>query len=254
MNLPLGDLEFMARTGRAMGYRFILDGDQLTMVRADGTTCIQLSKENGLPGAWEATLAAARTAGILDQLPPRLPVITPEEAGDCTPQLLREMAMDFGRSCMEKDGRINAPAMGLFVRRDHQTLAVLEKPTLLLVGCGSEFMNPEGDSKDVYAAKMRDLIRRSEAFGVSLTHEAWMVRTRDGQTRGDLPRDLSEHPGREEVVLVTVEHDHLPPRPEIYRAEITRNPAGDPILGPFTQHPGDAQGRMLHWLRPPVNA
>ncbi|MCP4242362.1 MAG: hypothetical protein GY772_17545 [bacterium] len=94
---------------------------------------------------------------------------------------------------------------------------------------------PEELEKEVFAEQLRALAGACAATMVALVAEAWTVRLPVGPTaarealeKGDLGIAPSEHPDREEVVMITVEgRDGV----TLHFAPVIRDASRDPRLG-----------------------
>lgn len=106
--------------------------------------------------------------------------------------------------------------------------------------------------RDAIMDALRALLRRERAVGVAVLSESWHAPQPAGVPRSALPADLSTYEGRLECVSAFVEHRALEGgATRVWRAEITRDTAGAPTLGPWQLGVGETySGRMVGLLPP----
>lgn len=111
------------------------------------------------------------------------------------------------------------------------------------------FSSPE--AKASLSVGIRQLAARSDSVGILFAHEAWMVTGTPGGAV-DLSVAPSAHPQRQEVVLLSLQHQS---GSAMWQAPILRNMPDDghPSLGSFAEiplHGGKGEGQFWNLLPP----
>jgi hypothetical protein len=127
------------------------------------------------------------------------------------------------------------PMAAVLAKRDPKTRMTMAKPALIPVL--SALMKSEND-KDALAEAVVQMAARTEAFGVIMMTEAWMLRPGVEQKIDEWIGHIAEHPDSVEVLVLSYQHKHL--GQGIAIADILRE--GGLRLGPWRIHREGEQG------------
>jgi hypothetical protein len=158
---------------------------------------------------------------------------TSEEILD-TAGMLRDRAAEL----FHKAGYLNVVAF-VFVSEPEKGVAIVEPES-----------HDTGREKDNFAAAVAELARRQGAQAIALASEVWMVTGPDVKTARAGHADLSQHPGRQELLYFSLESHRTGVR--IWRAPIVRTLGGEGRASGWqaVERPKQAEGRFLHLLAP----
>lgn len=162
-----------------------------------------------------------------------------------------EMMFPLIKRNIEKDGYL-VPVSFVLATKDPRTGK--ELPTLSPIVVAPETLGSD-DDKDFYVSGLKKVIQKSGAVGVVIVQESWTlsaggVDPTELRTYLDSGKRIADHPRREEVVMILVEHSKIL-HGISYFAKIARDSNDKIPLQPLKATPGDPRntGRFTGFLQ-----